>query len=67
MKCRLLPSNWYMNQHKNKLFIFYKNPIFWNVLLFELADQYEFLTGKEDDICRKFIKKEYFTFVRLEM
>ena len=55
-----------MNQHKN-LFIFYKNPIFWNVLLSDLADQFVFLTGKRDDMCRKIVKQEYFTFVRLEM
>ena len=27
---------------------------------------YEFLTGKGDDLCRKIVKKEYFTFVGLE-
>ena len=30
----------------------------------DLADQ--FLTGKGDDMCRKIVKMEYFTFVRLE-
>ena len=51
-----------------KLFILYKNPIFWNVLLSDLIEQLgnEFLTGKGDDICRKIVKEEYFTFVRLE-
>ena len=28
---------------------------------------YEFLTSKGDDMCRKIVKEEYFTFVRLEM
>ena len=57
-----------MNQHKNDLY-FTKNPIFWNVLLSDLADQLdcEFLTGKGDDMYRKIVKEEYFTFVRLEM
>ena len=50
-----------------KLFIFYKNPITWNVLLSDSADQLEFLTGKGDDMCRKIVKEEYFTFVWLEM
>ena len=27
---------------------------------------YDFLTGKGDDMCRKIVKEEYFTFVRLE-
>ena len=53
-----------MNQHKNNLY-FTKNPIFWNVLLSDLSDQ--FLTSKGDDMCRKIVKEEYFTFVRLEM
>ena len=37
MKIDWLPSNWYMNQHK-KRFMFYKNPIVWNVFLSDLAD-----------------------------
>ena len=46
------------------IYIFYKTPVFWNVLLFDLADQiYEFPTGKGDDMCRKKVKEEYFTFV----
>ena len=48
-----------------KRFIFYRNPILWNVILSDLAD--EFLTSKGDDMCRKIVKEEYFTFVRLEM
>ena len=28
---------------------------------------YEFLIGKGDDMCRKLVEEEYFTFVRLEM
>ena len=28
---------------------------------------YEFLTGKGDNVCGKIVKEEYFTFVRLEM
>ena len=27
----------------------------------------EFLTSKGDNMCRKIVKEEYFTFVRLEM
>ena len=27
---------------------------------------YEFLTGKRDDMCRKIVKEEYFTFVTLD-
>ena len=50
------------------IYILQKNPIFWNVLLSDLADQlYEFLTNKGNDMCRKIVKEEYFTFVRLEM
>ena len=57
-----------MNQHKNDL-RFTKNLIFWNALLSGLADQLgcEFQTSKGDDMCRKIVKEEYFTFVRLEM
>ena len=37
--------------------------MFWNVLLSDLADQ----TGKGVNMCRKIVKEEYFTFVKLEM
>ena len=30
-----------------------KNPIVYNIVLPDLADQYEFLMGKGDDTCRK--------------
>ena len=52
-----------MNQHKNDLY-FTKN-----VLLSDLADQFDcgFLTSKADNMSRKIVKEEYFTFVRLEM
>ena len=42
-----------MNHHKNDLYVLYKNPIFWNVLLSDLAD--EFLPGNGDDMCRRIL------------
>ena len=53
-----------MNQNKNDLYLT-KNPSFWNGLLSDLADQ--FLASKGDNIYRKIVMEEYFTFVRLEM
>ena len=57
-----------MNQPKNYIY-FTKNSLFWKVLLSDLADQLggEFLTSKGANMCRKIVKVEYFTFVRLEM
>ena len=45
--------------------MFYRNPIFWNVFLSDLADQlgYKFLTGKGDNRCGQIVQEEYFTFV----
>ena len=57
-----LPSNWYMNQHKNyfkftKILSFGMSfSLIWRII-------YEFLTGKGDNMCRKIFKEEYFTFV----
>ena len=51
-----------MDQHKNDLY-FTKSHIFWNVFVSDLADQ--FLAGKGEDMCRKTVKEEYITFVRL--
>ena len=57
------PSNWYMNQHKNYIY-------FTKILSFVMSFSLIWLismTGKGDDVCRKIVKEEYFTFVRLEM
>ena len=35
-------------------------------LIGPISYMYEFPTGKGDDMCRKIVKEEYFTFVRLE-
>ena len=48
--------------------MFYKTPIFRNVLFSDLADQLDckFLTRTGDDMCRKIVKEQYFIFIRLE-
>ena len=51
---RLAPVLLILNKHKYCI-IFYKNCIFWDIFLSDLADHlnYRFLTDKGDDMCRK--------------
>ena len=55
-----------MNHHKNYL---YFTKILSFGMYFSLISliSYEFLTGKGDNMCRKIVNGEYFTFGRFEM
>ena len=51
-----------MNQHKNYIYV---TKILSFGMSFFLIWLISYLTGKGDDMCRKIVKEEYFTFVRL--